>query len=208
MHRDIFLEADYLTAAAHSHGPLQNAIAQVVMSFANAPLTNPDGTTGVQLHVDVGNLCGAAAVLSFTGTGGVTGTYGDLGGGNAIAEAGNETIEAFSDAQSTAVTFPISRRRTSTRSANRCLRYTIFGHQTNARVAANDCTSGQADRARRDFMVTLGGVDFWGNPCWTTSGGASIGSINEQAGTLMHEMGHTLASATAETSTPTTSPTI
>ena len=25
-------------------------------------------------------------------------------------------------------------------------RYTIFGHQTNARVAANDCTSGQASR--------------------------------------------------------------
>jgi uncharacterized repeat protein (TIGR01451 family) len=192
LHKDIFLEADYLTAAGHTHGPLQNAVAQVVMSFANAPLANPDGTTGVQLHVDVGNLYGTAVVLSFTGAGGVTGTYGDLGGGNAIGEAGNETIEAFSDAHSTAVKFADLKAANFNAFRESIFRYTIFGHQTNARVATNDCTSGQADRARRDFMVTLGGVDSAGSACWTTSGGFSVGSINEQAGTLMHEMGHTL----------------
>ena len=93
LRKDIFVEADYLTASNHSHGPSKDAIQRVVASFANAPIANPDNTTGVQLHVDVGSLYGAGAVFQVVGTGGVAGSYGDFGGGNAIEEAGNEIIE-------------------------------------------------------------------------------------------------------------------
>src|SRR5262249_45101675 len=90
---DLYLEIDCLTAADHSHCPRQMAVRDVVQAFANAPVANPDGTTGVQLHVDTGPLYGAGVVIPVAGTGGVTGTYGDLGGGNSIAEAGNEIID-------------------------------------------------------------------------------------------------------------------
>src|SRR5262249_14670461 len=65
MHKDIFLEIDYMDCAlaggdcaqgdTHSHRPKAAAIAAVVQAFANAPVANPDGTTGINLHVDVSN---------------------------------------------------------------------------------------------------------------------------------------------------------
>jgi hypothetical protein len=48
--KDIFVEADYLQATTHTHAPTKDAIARIVTAFANAPVSNPDGTTGVQLH--------------------------------------------------------------------------------------------------------------------------------------------------------------
>jgi uncharacterized repeat protein (TIGR01451 family) len=192
LHKDIFLELDHLVAANHTHAPRLDAITRVVTSFANAPLVNADGTSGAQLHVDVGTLFGAGT-FQVAGAAGVTGTYGNLGGGNAIGEAGNEIIEAFHDAKDTAV--KVADLKAANFAANRegFFRYTIFGHQTNTRRALNDCTSGQAHRTRREFLVTLGGTALSGVTCWTAdAAGNSVGSSDEQAGTLMHEMGHTL----------------
>ena len=57
-HQDIFVECDYMVAGDHTHRPLEQAIAMVVDAFAQAPVTNPDGTSGIRLHVDTGNLGG------------------------------------------------------------------------------------------------------------------------------------------------------
>ena len=192
LHKDIFLEADHLQASDHAHGPKQGAIAMTVASFANAPITNADGTSGVQLHVDVGPLYGVGSILSVAGAGGVVGTYGDLGGGNPITETGNEIIEAMHDPKGSATKLADLKAVHFNVSREPVFRYTIFGHQTNARAAANDCTTGIANRTRRDFLVTLGGVDDDNVPCHSTDNGFSVGSILDQAGTLMHEMGHTL----------------
>ena len=63
LHKDIFLEIDYMDCAvaggdcaagdAHSHRPKTAAINAVVQAFANAPVTNPDNVMGIILHVDV-----------------------------------------------------------------------------------------------------------------------------------------------------------
>ena len=193
LRKDIFLEIDHLQAATHTHAPRQDAILRIVTSFANAPVANPDGTVGVQLHADVGPLYGAGTVVPVPGAGGVTGTYGNLGGGNVIGEAGNEIIEALHDAQADATDFADLKSGNFNALREPIFRYTIFGHQTNTRRAFNDCTSGQASRTRRDFLVTLGGVRGDNSDCWTADiNGHSVGSSDEQAGTLMHEMGHTL----------------
>jgi hypothetical protein len=47
--RDVFLELDYM----RGERPSEDAIALVVERFANAPVENPDGSTGVTLHVVV-----------------------------------------------------------------------------------------------------------------------------------------------------------
>jgi hypothetical protein len=49
LHRDVFVELDYM----RGERPSDDAIALVVDRFANAPLQNPDGSTGISLHVHV-----------------------------------------------------------------------------------------------------------------------------------------------------------
>ena len=56
-HKDIFIEVDYMMAGPEEerdHRPLPDAISRIVTSFAQAPVNNPDGTTGIHLHVDYG----------------------------------------------------------------------------------------------------------------------------------------------------------
>lgn len=57
VHKDILLEYDWMEDAtgcvAHSHKPPQGAIDIVSNVFANAPVSNPDGTTGIHVFQDV-----------------------------------------------------------------------------------------------------------------------------------------------------------
>jgi hypothetical protein len=62
LRKDIFVEIDYMVGSAHTHKPKANAVAIVVEAMRNAPVANPDGTTGITLHVDTGNLGGGNAV--------------------------------------------------------------------------------------------------------------------------------------------------
>lgn len=51
-HKDIFVEIDYMgSSGGHNHKPLDGAIEDVKRAFANAPVTNPDNTIGINLHV-------------------------------------------------------------------------------------------------------------------------------------------------------------
>jgi len=199
LRKDIFVQVDCLVASDHSHCPRQDAITDVIKSFANAPVSNLDSTTGVQLHLDIGLLFGGGTI-PVSGTGGVSGTYGDFrtvsvgGGGTPIAEAGREIIDAFGAGKGSATKFADLKSQFFNSQRASIFRYAIFGHQTNARRATNDCTSGIADSIPgHDFLVTLGGSAPNSVPCWTTDlKGFSVGSRTEQGGTFMHELGHTL----------------
>lgn len=195
LRKDLFVELDALLAPTHSHVFSTLALTDIVTAFARAPVMNPDGTTGIQLHLDIGSAQGAGLRTQIVGPGGVTGAFGDFGGGGVLSEAGNEVIRAFNDAKGTggtlfstlaAVAFDSSRAGV--------FRYAISGHQTNARREADDCTSGQAIALPGGFfIVTLGGTSPSGNACWSTDlAGNSVGSRAEQAGTFLHELGHTL----------------
>jgi uncharacterized repeat protein (TIGR01451 family) len=220
--KDLFLEIDCLVAANHSHcplpavGPVVSPIQSVVQSFANAPVNNVDGSTGIQLHVDIGNLYGQPALpAAGFGTnvprtaapaGSVTGNFGNFGGGgNQIPEAGNLIVDwdGVGNPQPTnffSLKGPPGNNFNSQRDF--IFRYAIFVHQTNARAASNDCTSGQAKGIPGvNFMISLGGTNAGSPgpppvppaPCWgVDAGGNSVGNQPQQAGTLMHEFGHVL----------------
>lgn len=258
--KDLYLEIDCVVddrngngslgdLVDHSHCPTQNAVSDVVTGFARAPVPNPDGTTGVQLHVDTGLLYGGG-ITNVAGPGGVTATFGNLGGGGSqIPEAGNTVIDFDGAAGNPGTNYFTLKQANFNQSRARIYRYGIFGHQTNSRQATNDCTSGKADGLPgNDFYVTLGGGrdrDANGvadTTCWGSSaangrdddgdgrvdedaadgvdndadcvpgtdtnsdmtncgpgdigvdedGGESVGNRTQQAGTLMHEFGHTL----------------
>ncbi len=56
MHKDVFVEIDWMNTAnrADNHLPDPTALQLVVDAFDNAPTSNPDGATGVHLHLDYG----------------------------------------------------------------------------------------------------------------------------------------------------------
>jgi hypothetical protein len=64
-HKDVFVEMDWMDCATaggdcaagdtHTHRPQAAAITNVITAFRNAPVTNPDGNNGINLHLDVSN---------------------------------------------------------------------------------------------------------------------------------------------------------
>ena len=197
--KDLFLEIDCLFAADHTHCPLPGAIQDTVQAFANAPVPNVDGSTGVQLHVDVGNLYGQALNTATNvprtapGVGGMRGSFGNFGGGGDQINETSNTVVDWDGATGRAGT-DFFTLKDFDENRDRFFRYALFAHQTNYRAATDDCTSGWAKGIPGvNFIVSLGGADAAGNACWgTDAGGRSVGTRAEQAGTLMHEFGHTI----------------
>ena len=76
--KNLFLEIDWMDCAVaggdcaagdtHSHRPLNAAVTAVVNAFANAAtVTNPDGSTGITLRIDVGNSIAHQNALNIPG---------------------------------------------------------------------------------------------------------------------------------------------
>ncbi len=78
-HKDLFLELDYETGRP----PSRDGINAMKAAFAAAPVGNPDGTSGITLHVDVGTLIDVSADEA-----GVTGTC-----ANGIDDDGDGTVD-------------------------------------------------------------------------------------------------------------------
>jgi len=169
--KDIFLEMDYMRASPGElligHLPQQNALQNVANAFANAPVPNPDGSQGINLHLRVDgspttpriNLSESQAlahrnVLNYTGNG-------------PAADFDNLKDRHFGapgDSDETR----LARRLTH--------RYAIFAH----RIEQGSISSGRAEGIPgNDFIVTLGR-------------GGNVGNRVGQESTLMHEFGHTL----------------
>jgi len=66
LHQDVFVQVGYMFAAEgtmyggtprpkHTHLPGQDALTMAAESFDQAPVANPDGTTGIKVHFDVGD---------------------------------------------------------------------------------------------------------------------------------------------------------
>ncbi len=55
-HKDIFVQVNYASEALRQNTSCAELDA-IVAAFANAPVSNPDGTTGIALHIDAGVSC-------------------------------------------------------------------------------------------------------------------------------------------------------
>lgn len=63
LRKDIFVEADWMVGATHSHRFRRPAIDRVEDAFTRAPVFNGSGETGVDIHIDVGQLGGGGDEL-------------------------------------------------------------------------------------------------------------------------------------------------
>lgn len=177
-HKDIFVEIDFMDCAVsgsdcasgdtHSHRPKTAAINAAVQAFASAPVTNPDGVNGISLHLEVSNSIPHQNALNIPGL--------CFNGGSGIGNF--DTVKA-----DTANFGPDNPRRFA-------FHYNLWTHQQ----VTTSTSSGCAELPGNDFQVALGG--------WNTSGAAdrdgdglsdaNVGTVQQQAGTLIHEMGHNL----------------
>jgi hypothetical protein len=172
-HKDIFVEVDYMKEATgtHSHRPGNDAIAKVVTAFDNAPVPNPDSTTGIHLHVDSGSFApltwGAASTWGALSRSDALTEQEDLGTGAGTAEDPYDWT-AFDALKAT--NFTAARRAV--------FHYSVSAHDLSPELGS---TSGMSRALpASDFIVSLGS--------WT----GTAGTTDEMAGTFMHELGHNL----------------
>jgi len=192
--KDIYVELDWL----ENHQPNATAITMVVNRFAIAPVTNPVNPTtgtsipGIALHVQVD-----PQPLKDAGGNTIPHNTSNSFGNQFISfepytgPPGSPNPALDFDALK-AINFGTAAERASANAVNllnakrQAFRYGIFWHFLNlpAINGSPDTTSGGAEVPGNDFVVTLGG----GNVVL----GHAQGDQNQQAGTLMHELGHTL----------------
>jgi hypothetical protein len=160
-HKDIYIELDYMPF----HKPRSDSVNDVVTAFRNAPVWNPDGITGVTLHVVVDDT----TTIGHTDCTNIwTGTVPNFDSikrdkiGTSNERLSNPNI--YSEKKDV-------------------YHYGIFIH----RQCGNLGSSGTAERPGNDIIVSLG------DRGWATdASGHNVGSRDQQAGTLMHELGHNL----------------
>jgi hypothetical protein len=177
-HKDAFVEIDYMGAPApggHTHRPAAAAIQTIVNAFNNAPVSNPDGTTGIHLHVDYGST----APLTW----GSTPTWGTLSHADEIAHTTNLGTSVGSNYNWSA--FDVIKQDHFTPGRAAVFHYNVWAHDLAIAFGgtsgiSRNSTGADFGSGSSDFIVSLGS--------WT----GQTGSENEQAGTFMHEFGHNL----------------
>ena len=170
---DIFLQIDWMAGAEHDQRPNPAAIKLVTDAFANAPYVSPTGSVGITLHVDAG----PDSVLVDPGV-----TWGPLSRARALpwqknlgtAAKGSYDWGAFDAIKNRPGGFTETGR-------GPVFHYAIFGcfHDLDDPLGW-----GASGNSRG-----IGGTDLIVTLCNFTDG---VGTPREQAGTLMHELGHNL----------------
>ena len=128
--KDLFVEMDYMEGRLASTAALD----RIVQVFATAPVSHPDGTTGVKIHLDAGSARGTAY---------------NLGGGNEVPYDADLNPSATQTNAIKAANFASVRKAV--------FHYMIWGDSYDG-----GCSSGQAFNIPNDtFIVTVGPKCSW-----------------------------------------------
>jgi hypothetical protein len=181
-HRDIFVEIDYMVAGDHTHKPWSEAMDLVTTAFLNAPVENPDGTTGIKLHLDYGPNAIMNPISSNPVAGDVWGEKSksepllhitNLGADSNLLRNNFFPIRdnhflKFNDGKEDSYRSPV-------------FHYFIFAHFIFELKPDNTYPSGTTfGKPGSNSIVALGSYKD------------GVGSVWNQAGTFMHELGHQL----------------
>ena len=199
LHKDLYVEVDAMASVVPKPGALQ----MVIDSFARAPITNPDGITGITLHAALNEVIPDQLWLGDLNGNGVDALGEDRNAngkldpgedtnGNGVLDPGDPAdqdpwvwfnnikqngvagVGGFGDSVEQRADGPAMDAR---RLAYRYALFAIDFARPRANGGTSLKTSGIAEIGGNDFIVTLG---KWAN------------TVQEQAGTFMHELGHTL----------------
>ena len=157
--KDILVEIDYMDCtvedgdcegSVHVHRPKEQALQNIVDSFDDSPVVNPNGNTGVNLWVIVDEALRHENVCDFQDNcfDSIKAIhFGDIEDSDAVKEARRQVF-----------------------------RYNLWVHDKEP----DNSSGGEAELGGNDFINSLGS--------WT----AQVGSTDDQSGSFMHELGHSL----------------
>ena len=170
-HKNLYVEVDYM----QFHRPIggntnvNSALNDVRRAFSLAPVSNPDGATGITLFTQVDDQ------IPHQNTTDLDDLINNIkpawfGTATERADPNNETLLA---------------------AKRMAFHYAVFAHDQSGDSAGS---SGLAETPGMDFLVTLGNEGTPEEPGWTIDPGTNhnVGTRSEQAGTFMHELGHNL----------------
>lgn len=171
-HKDLFIHADWMEPTA-TYAFNHRALRFVSDAFRDAPVANPDGQSGIHLHVDAGQRSlmdpvrrTAWGALSKAGTM----SYQPLIGSFAAGAYVWHDVDA------------VKRLHYVPAGRSGIFHYALFAH-----AYTSPPRSGRSrEIPGSDFLLTLGQMPL---PDGTPKAG---GTVNQQAGTFMHELGHNL----------------
>ena len=176
--KDLYVEIDYM----EHHRPSNTAISDVVTAFRNSPVKNAAGTTvGIQLHVRVDDEMPHSRINP---TSELPEVFDLLPWSSSDPDVvtfltlkrqffGTAADRSICDINIPACVDQIERMTTAMR---QFVKYGEFAHQQ----LDFPLSSGYSERPGDQLLVTLGAFTF------------QVGSIDQQAATFMHELGHTL----------------
>lgn len=178
LHKDLFVEADYMNNGGN-YLPPKAQLDDIVAVFNAAPVSNPDGTTGIHIHIDTGGADAASG----------PGTYPayNLGGGGQIGFQAN-----LGTSSADCLTYDWSAFQTVKNSSFNSPRtpifhYMIFANELSSCLAVNH-TSGLSRNGWPDSTFIMGATDF----IVSLGGWGSHGTDTEREGTFVHMLGHNL----------------
>jgi hypothetical protein len=169
---DVFLQIDWMADATHDQRPDPSAIRLVVEAFRRAPYRSPTGSTGIALHVDAG----PESLLTDGRRWGYLSRSRELPWQDNLGTfiGGSYDWDAFLRLRGRPGGFVETGREP-------IFHYAVFGHYHDR---DNPDGSGASGIARgiggTELLVTLGNFS------------RHVGTPREQAGALMHELGHNL----------------
>ena len=196
-HRDLFVEADYMVgivpgeSSRRSFRPFDETIFDLQYSFAAAPVANPDGTTGIRLHILIDEAVPLRSAILFQTRGPGSGDdFDDIKlGSNSPTDPGNALGTRSVDGHFGTVADRSSSNCANILAARReSFRYAVFG----STYAEFPGSSGISELPGNDFLVTVGS---WTDADIKATGGSknlAVARRNVEAGTFMHEFGHAL----------------
>ncbi|MGD9674251.1 MAG: hypothetical protein AB7U98_12325 [Candidatus Nitrosocosmicus sp.] len=147
------------------HSPNKSALRDVVNAFAKAPLKNFDGKDGIRLHLFVDEQIPHQNKTTVGGD-----------GRNFVSDFTGEFSKYFGTKS--------ERKNPLTVQAKEL----IFHHSVFIHELSDGTNSGRGLSPGKYFVISLG-ADGWGKDPKTKH---SVGSRDQQAGTIMHELGHNL----------------
>jgi len=167
-HKDLFLEVDYMKY----HKPIGNAINDTISSFADAPVCNPDGITGINLHVELDEEVPHQNALDMLNEEATTfEEYVHFKDFYNIKSAYFGNVDERSDPNSKNILD----------AKKKINHYGLFIHTVNDQSGLLGIAK---DIPAWDFVVSLGAGQS------PNSQGHVTGTESEQASTFMHEFGH------------------
>jgi hypothetical protein len=189
-HKDLFAEIDYMAGRKPDPKALSQVqpvatvgVQSVREAFAAGPVSNPDGTSGIRIHFQVDEQ------VSFTTLAGTTASQvtelvftpctppGINPNGTLNAKLLSDAAD-FDTIKKANFGTAAERADVNALNAKRLLfRYVLFANKQVGLNQGGAQNSGCAEVGGDDATVTLGGF---------------AGTTDQQAGTLMHELGHTL----------------